>query len=824
MSVSGFVHRRRPVVPAEALESRLLLATFTVTTTADAGPGSLRQAILDANARSGADEVHFNLAGAGVHTIRPLSALPTITDTVSINGATQPGYPRNARVGVPPLVEIDGSGAGVGVDGLTVRGRLSVIKALTINRFSGHGVSVRSGGLGTQIRLCFVGTDAAGAAAAGNGGAGVIVMDVVNVGGGFFEGNVISGNGFVGVWATYTRDEGGGRADIAGNRIGTDATGARAVPNAREGVLIDVFNASVRSNLISGNGASGVRLNGDYTDGAVIEFNNVGTNAALTAAIPNGTSAAALYRDGITSYLADSATIRSNVVCASGGDGIAVTGGSNVEVRGNRVGVGAASAPLGNARHGISVAGVRGFRVTGNLVSANGADGIRVEECREASTQTNFGINLVGGNYVGLDAFGGVAVPNGGDGIRLHRSAGIIIGGARYVPPPPFFPGPEIIQWSPDATGRNFVSGNRGHGIVVTGERLVSRGNIILGNFIGTDDRGRLPIGNGGSGVFLASSDNWVGAGGGSTGVFVFALTQFTVLPNVIAANASNGITVASYGEVSSRDNHILANFIGATFVSGAAPGALGNRGHGVAVYDSFNNRIGVTTSPTVRTCPNTIAHNAGSGVWVQGRIADSRLQTGGNHISTNSIHSNGGLGIDLSTGLPGVTPNDPLDQDNGPNGLQNFPLITAAEARPTGTVVQFALHSTPTRGYTIEFFANAAPDPSGHGEGMRYLGRASVSTDTAGNAAGRVTLPSIEPGTWLTATATTTSFPNNTSEFSPTVRLSDRAVRARRTAYVGAASGATLASAGPLSVVRNSVLVMDESETTALSFDSHTN
>src|SRR3954471_10607449 len=66
--------RRRPprhVWGPEPLAARRLLATFVVTTTDNAGPGSLRQAIVDSNATAGRDEIRFNIAGAGVHTIRP---------------------------------------------------------------------------------------------------------------------------------------------------------------------------------------------------------------------------------------------------------------------------------------------------------------------------------------------------------------------------------------------------------------------------------------------------------------------------------------------------------------------------------------------------------------------------------------------------------------------------------------------------------------------------------------------------------------------------------------------------------------------------------
>ena len=56
------------------------MATFTVTNTNDSGAGSLRQAILDANAQAGTDTISFNIPGGGVHTIAPATPLPTITD------------------------------------------------------------------------------------------------------------------------------------------------------------------------------------------------------------------------------------------------------------------------------------------------------------------------------------------------------------------------------------------------------------------------------------------------------------------------------------------------------------------------------------------------------------------------------------------------------------------------------------------------------------------------------------------------------------------------------------------------------------------------
>src|SRR5512132_218652 len=99
-----------------------LAATYTVTTTADSGAGSLRQAILDANANLGPDEIRFNIPAAGVQTINPLTPPPVITDAVHIDGYTQPGAaPATATSAATILIELSGASlpGGPGVNGFT---------------------------------------------------------------------------------------------------------------------------------------------------------------------------------------------------------------------------------------------------------------------------------------------------------------------------------------------------------------------------------------------------------------------------------------------------------------------------------------------------------------------------------------------------------------------------------------------------------------------------------------------------------------------------------------------------------------------------------
>ena len=156
--------------------SSLAAATFTVTNTNDSGAGSLRQAILDANANAGADTIAFDIPGAGcsggVCTIAPLTALPLITSPATIDGYTQTGATPNTNasgainaalkivlsgVNDPNADDDDGLALFTGSAGSTVRG-------LVVNGFdSGITIWVSNG----VVRGCFLGTDVSGMTAVG---------------------------------------------------------------------------------------------------------------------------------------------------------------------------------------------------------------------------------------------------------------------------------------------------------------------------------------------------------------------------------------------------------------------------------------------------------------------------------------------------------------------------------------------------------------------------------------------------------------------------------------------------------------------------------
>jgi len=147
----------------------------------------------------------------------------------------------------------------------------------------------------------------------------------------------------------------------------------------------------------------------------------------------------------------------------------------------------------------------------------------------------------------------------------------------------------------------------------------------------------------------------------------------------------------------------------------------------------------------------------------INGNNAELGVDPTGNRIQANSIYANAALGIDL--GNDGVTANDAADPDLGPNKLQNYPVIEAVMLGASTRVVG-SVNSAPNTEFTLDFYANGLADPTGYGEGERWLGSTLVTTDAGGDATFDVVLPSATTaGEMISATATDPD--GNTSEFS---------------------------------------------------------
>jgi CSLREA domain-containing protein len=268
----------------------------------------------------------------------------------------------------------------------------------------------------------------------------------------------------------------------------------------------------------------------------------------------------------------------------------------------------------------------------------------------------------------------------------------------------------------------------------------------IEGNFIGTDPSGTQAQPNG-SGAEIQDRLNTIG---GTT----------PQARNLISGNDSDGVFLGFQS-----GNKVMGNYIG-TQRDGKT--RLGNDGEGVDIFGSSNNLIGGGTAAGA----NTIAFNADNGILIR---EEDPFVADGNRIRINSIHSNELLGIDLGDDrgeADGRTPNDAKDTDEGPNTLQNKPVLTSATSTGSHITIEGRLSSTPSSTFTIRFFTNPLFAPFGY-EGRRYIGVSNVSTDANGEVTfSRDLAVSLPAGQVVTATATGTGPGGNTSEFSDPRRV----------------------------------------------------
>ena len=616
--VSAAVAFAAPSGVAQAATCSVALSTQTlaVSNLNDAGPGSLRAAILSANATPAGSSTVITFCTNG--TITLASALPTIARHVTIDATSAPTHVS----GGPPVVALDFNGHPGLIFGVGSAG--SQLLGVAADLASGNGVTLDDNSI--TLNDDYIGLNLAGAAA-GNGGNGVLVWSESN---GDFIGqnesdasgvvaNVISGNRLNGIELA-----GSSSNRLVDNRIGTNAAGTSAIANGGDGIDITggsrgneiggtafvntvthqannptgskgtvppVFVVPPLGNLISGNDGNGVVIDAG-SRGNELNGNFIGTTASGDAALGNGRNgvwiAGAPGNSLVGCKFVNNPFVYYNVISGNGRNGLRVTSSNNVTVQGNFFGIGANNTTIvKNQLDGILVDGtskntqVGGVIPLGNVSAGNGLNGIAVlGKARGFVTFNTFG---------GLLAFKGAA-PNGLDGLLITSTGG-----------------DNLVR-------TNVFSGNKKNGIELTGN---ASGVTVDPDIVGLNTKGNGVLPNGGDGLLIDGTAHGNVIGG----------TLRSVIPqNTFSGNLGYGVAITGRA----HDNHVFRSFIGTQLLGVKA---LGNKKGGVLIGGNANgNLIGLTTLLPA----DLISGNTGIGVTLT--IGTLRNSVINNYIGLNRL------------------------------------------------------------------------------------------------------------------------------------------------------------------------------------------
>lgn len=747
-----------------------------VTRSGDYGSGTLRQALLDA--QSG-DTITFNSSvfpPTGPATISVKSELPKLTHDGVVIDASNAG------------VILDGAQAPAGANGLVIQANNCIVRGLTLQHFSGNGISIETGSSGNTIggdrsvgsgpngqgnlivanyangivihnavgnfvRGNYVGIDSSGQWEMGNAFSGVSLWDGAsnNIIGGTTSGdrNVLSGNGHNGVWIGGI---GANQNVVIGNYLGTRADGLGAVPNQQSGVSIPNGAQNNRiggtgigeGNLISGNADYGIYIADPGTSGNQILGNLIGPNKLGTAVIGQGIDGVILASGASQNSIGNGSAAGRNIISGSAHDGVHITdsGTTSNTVQGNYIGTNSSgTAALPNGVHGVELSQnthnnlIGGNRLLGqgNLLSGNQNHGLEIT--------TGAHHNTASGNLIGPDVTGSYSL-----GYQPYGGSDIVDGAHD-----------NVIGGLTSGTG-NVISGNGMDGIALFDNTTNGTdANQLLGNLIGLrlDGAGALP--NGGPGVYNVLGATRTRIEGNTISGNLGNGVQFsggtaasaTVVTNRIGTDLTGTVTITNggYGVLISEGSHghLVENNI---FSGNALGGVMLKNNGGAAPYSNIlrNNRIGVGSgglalgnggpgvsilemaSSNVVGPGNTIAFNTGNGITAE--------SCNGNTLTQNSIYSNSLAGLDSICGpIPAITV-----------------VSLGAGETISGTTTVANAH--------VEIFVDDED------EGRQYVG--SATADAGG--VFTFTQPGGFPGPNVTATSTDVS--GNTSAFAPPAHL----------------------------------------------------
>lgn len=609
---------------------------------------SLRAAIQTAENLPGTDRIFFNIPGGGVQTISPSSVLPEITQPVILDATTQPGFTNR------PLIELNGATlAGQGAVGLRARSSNSVISGFFINRFQ-TGIALLGSGSSNRINTCYFGTDANfPLPTQPNMSYGIQVITSTNniIGGvsnpaasNFFIGNYVGvyvadeqnrfvGNSFIGNFIGMSVQTG------KNNQIGANVGEAYNIflTNSFGGIWLGDNDPPTPLNLrehLAKTGRSPVEIERElellrprleqfknfappettgrksnpstvaFTTGNKIIGNYIGTNQSNVSDLGNGRGI--LVDAAEDNFIGGENAADRNYISANLFEGIVLSpmAKKNYILR-NYIGTtNDGNAALGN-RNGVVVMGNENV-ISANLISANRENGIWLlpEDASPVQPQRN----KIWGNRIGVNVDGSAALANALNGIFVQGNNNEI-GGI-------------------SASDGNLISGNTQHGVLIS---PASQENVVQHNMIGTNLNGDAGVGNGGSGVVIAGTNNRVGGPTANS-------------RNVISGNF-RGISIAKAESVltdHANNNIVQGNYVG-TSADGAS--AIPNTSAGIIIFNgASNNQIGGITNGT----GNVVSGNGGIGIaLISGdSFGESPLM---NQIKNNIV----GLNAALSSAVP---------------------------------------------------------------------------------------------------------------------------------------------------------------------------
>ena len=655
----------------EALEPRILLATYEVLNTFNAGAGSLRQAILDANANSGKDAIVFKFLSGfenlyekpvtqnldmnafgttsvifpeRVAVIRPSTSLPIITDAVVINGLRSRAFSQQPV----PGIEIRGD-LTARQSGLRIQSSGTEIRGLIINSFE-FGIRVLSGS-NSIIEDNYIGVHWSDGTKGNKVG--------VNAEG--VNSNTIRDNIFADNISFSVQLKNSNNNTLQGNTISGGTAGELVAINGSDGNLIGGSTSS-QMNTFAG-GFVGINVSGSSLSGS-------DSNAIQGNDISSGF--AGIWIHGGSNNLVGGSSLSSANVVAGAFEGIVISGPqtTNNTIRRNYLGV-ARGGNVTGKMWGNYVTGIHVYDAPANVIRDNIIGGLNPNEAARAeggvpiaTSRDAFAAVVIDGtsatgnqllfNKIGIGADGVTPLINHGYGVYLldhaanTRVEGNVISNSRRTDRPM---GPAaggiVVAGGPGTvivgnfigttasgtaaagndqfgvliqaghvmlggftiSSRNYISGNRGTGVVIAG---TGAGNVtVQGNYIGVDKTGAKKLANDGDGILVSKASTNIKIGGpGPRG-------------NTISGNIGTGVAIETTQTVTVQGNRIGTNSFGDK--------PIGNDGFGLALLKASNNLIGGADPFAL----NVISGNGAAGILIAGETGGDAKQ---NIIANNYI------------------------------------------------------------------------------------------------------------------------------------------------------------------------------------------